>query len=108
MKLLLYYLEVIKKALLRIKQTSGINRLMLVAVTIEPLITLPQLNQIIRDKNATGVSITSWAGYALLTLVWFFYAKQQKDKLIMLYSVLSFIFEAAIIVAAIMYGGKWI
>ena len=97
----------IKKALLSFRQTSGINRLMLVAVTFEPLITLPQLNQIIRDKNAVGVSITSWLGYDILTLIWFLYAKQQKDKLIMIYSVLSFILQTAIIIAAIKYGGKW-
>ena len=80
---------------------------MLFVAVLEPVITLPQAYQIFRDRSATGVSITSWIGYEVFTLIWLWYGVAHKDKAITLYSLLYAFVQLAVIMGAIMYGGKW-
>lgn len=83
-----------------------IDRLTYFAAIIEPVITLPQAFQIFRSGNAAGVSIASWAGYEILTVVWLFYGYIHRDKMIFIYSLLSGIAQGAVIIGAMLHGGK--
>lgn len=84
-----------------------VDRLTYAAAIIEPIITLPQAIQIFRTGNAEGVSIFSWLGYELLQIIWLWYGITHKDRVIILYSLLYAIVQAAVIVGAVLYGGKW-
>lgn len=99
-----------KKTLIVKKQLKPkiVDRLTYAAAIIEPIITLPQAIQIFRTGNAEGVSILSWLGYELLQIIWLWYGIVHKDRIIILYSILYAVVQAAVIFGAILYGGKWV
>lgn len=98
-----------KKILVVKKKISPrvVDRLTYAAAIIEPIITLPQAIQIFRTGNAEGVSIFSWLGYELLQIIWLWYGIVHKDRVIILYSTLYAFVQAAVIIGAVLYGGKW-
>jgi uncharacterized protein with PQ loop repeat len=83
-----------------------VDRLVYLAATVEPLFSLPQAYQIYHDKAAANVSILSWLGFEIMTLIWLWYAIVHKEKLILLYQGLFFIIDGSVLVGAIYYGGK--
>jgi uncharacterized protein with PQ loop repeat len=84
-----------------------VDRLTFVAAIVEPFFVLPQLYQIFRYHDASGVSIISWLGFNILTIVWVWYAIEHKEKMVLIYQGLFFIFQSLVILGAIMYGGAW-
>ena len=87
--------------------TKLVDRLTYFAAIVEPIFTLPQAFQIFRTGSAEGVSIASWIGYEVLTIVWLWYGYVHRDKMIFIYSLLSGIAQAAVIIGASLHGGKW-
>lgn len=69
-----------------------------------PLATLPQVLKIWINKDATGVSITSWAAYAVGSAFWIWYGLQHKQRPLVFAYSLFFIIEALIIVGTFLYG----
>ncbi len=84
-----------------------VDRLTYLVAAIEPIVTLPQVYLIFRDKTADGIAISSWIGYQLFTLVWLWYGIVHKEKVIIFYQLAWFILQTAIIIGAVMYGAKW-
>ncbi len=84
-----------------------VDRLTFIVAVIEPVITLPQVYVIFRDKTATGVSLSTWVGYEILTVIWLWYGLEHKDKMIILYQGLFMIVQTGVIVGGILYGAKW-
>ena len=76
------------------------------AAIVEPLFSLPQAYQIYHDQAATSVSILSWLGFELMTLIWLWYGVVHKEKMILIYQGLFFIIDGSVLVGAIYYGGK--
>ena len=94
---------IIKKS----KKPKLVDRATYVVAILEPLVTLPQVITIFADKTATGVSLVTWVGYELLTLVWIWYAVVHKDRLIFLYQGLFLMIQAGVIIGGLMYGARW-
>lgn len=69
-----------------------------------PLMTIPQLTKIWIEKNASGVSVISWASYLIAAIVWLIYGIAHKEKPIILAYSLWIIFEILIVVGTLMYG----
>ncbi len=88
--------------------TRLVDRLTYTAAIVEPILHYRKLFRFFRTGNAEGVSIASWIGYEVLTIVWLWYGYVHKDKMIFLYSLLSGIVQAAVIIGAILYGGRFI
>jgi uncharacterized protein with PQ loop repeat len=84
-----------------------IDRLVYFAAILEPLVTIPQVYIIFHDKSAEGVSLLSWLGFQILTAIWIWYGYVHKDKAILIYQGLFFIFQGMVIIGGIMYGAKW-
>jgi len=84
-----------------------VDRATYIVAILEPLITIPQVYTIFAHRTAAGVSLSTWVGYEVLTIVWVWYALSHKDRLILLYQGLFMIVQAAIIVGGLMYGAKW-
>jgi uncharacterized protein with PQ loop repeat len=96
-----------KKIVKKPENHRFVDKLIYLAAILEPLVTLPQVIVIFRDKSAQGVSISSWFGFQVLTAVWIWYGIVHKDKAIIIYQGLFFIFQGMVIVGGIMYGAKW-
>jgi uncharacterized protein with PQ loop repeat len=84
-----------------------IDRATYAAAVIEPIVTIPQAATLFIHKNAAGISLSSWIGYELLTIVWMWYGVVHKDKLILTYQGLFFIVQTFVIAGGLMYGAKW-
>lgn len=97
-----------RKVLLISKATNPriIDRLVYVAAIVEPLFSLPQAYQIYNAKAAVNVSILSWLGFEIMTIIWLWYGIAHKDKMILIYQGLFFIIDGSVLVGAIYYGGK--
>lgn len=89
------------------KKMLMIDRATYVAAIVEPIITIPQATTIFIHHTAAGISLTSWVGYEILTVVWVWYAYVHKDKLILIYNLMYFVIQTVIIFGGIMYGARW-
>lgn len=84
-----------------------VDRATYIVAIVEPLITIPQAVIIFQHRTAAGVSLSTWVGYEVLTLVWIWYAIAHKDRLILLYQGMYLVVQTVIIVGGLMYGAKW-
>lgn len=89
------------------KHTKLVDRATFIVAILEPLVTVPQVITIFADKTAAGVSLATWFGYEILTLVWLWYGFVHKDRIILLYQGLFLIVQSGVIVGGLMYGAKW-
>ncbi len=98
-----------RKALIVKKQAKPllVDRLTYLVAAIEPIVTIPQLYVIFRDKSAEGIAISSWVGYQLFTLVWLWYGIVHKEKVIIFYQACWLVLQQLIIIGGLMYGAKW-
>ena len=84
-----------------------VDWLTLSVAIIEPLVTLPQIITIVVHHTAAGVSISTWVGYDLVTIIWLFYAYFHKIRVILIESSLFMLVQTAVIVVALIYGAQW-
>ena len=89
------------------KKPLFIDRATFVVAVLEPLVTIPQALTLFIQKTAAGVSLSTWVGYEILTLVWLWYAVVHKDRLILLYQGLFFLIQTVVIAGGLLYGAKW-
>jgi len=69
-----------------------------------PIMTLPQLNKIWIERNATGVSLVSWTAYALISLCWLTYGIVHDVKPIIVTYAAWFLIESTIVIGIIKFG----
>jgi uncharacterized protein with PQ loop repeat len=85
------------------KVTKNYNKLVYLVGIAGPLASIPQIIQIWFNQTAAGVSITSWTIYMAFAFVWLGYGVVHKYKPIILTNTLWIIFEAIIILGALLY-----
>lgn len=86
------------------KYKNFMDKMIYIAGFLGILMTLPQLLKIWVDKNATGVSLTSWVSYFIIAIFWLVYGIMHKEKPIVFnYSLWIFMY-IFIIAGIIMYG----
>jgi uncharacterized protein with PQ loop repeat len=96
------------KQITKHKRRSFIDRVILIVAVIEPIFTLPQAYIIYKNHNASDVSIITWIGFNIMTLIWVWYAIEHKDKVVLVYQGLFFLFNTVVIIGAFLYGGQWL
>ena len=74
---------------------------------IEPPVTLPQVATIVIHHTAAGVSLSTWTGYDLVTVIWLFYAYFHRINVILIESSLFMLVQTAVIVVGLLYGAQW-
>lgn len=84
-----------------------IDWLTLSVAVIEPLVTIPQVATILIHHTAAGVSLSTWVGYDLVTIIWLLYAYSHKIRVILVESSLFMIVQTAVIVTGLLYGARW-
>jgi uncharacterized protein with PQ loop repeat len=65
--------------------------------------TLPQLYKIWSGKQVSGVSIETWATYAIISLIWVLYGFRIKAKPVVLTNGLLLITDTLIVVGVAIY-----
>jgi len=65
---------------------------------ISPIMTIPQLSEIWTNGSVSGVSLPTWAAYAMVSSVWFIYGVSHKEKPIIASSSALFILQSLIVV----------
>ena len=70
---------------------------------VGPVMTIPQVTKIWIDKNSQGVSVVSWATYTILSVFWLIYGIMHKEKPIIFTSSQLFIFDALVVIGAVIY-----
>lgn len=81
-----------------------LDHVALAAGIIGPAMTLPQIYQIFHFHNATGVSVLSWAAFAILDIPFIIYGLVHKDRLITITYILWLVANLAVAFGSIFYG----
>jgi uncharacterized protein with PQ loop repeat len=83
---------------------SGLERTLRILSIITMVMTVPQVFTVWVGRNASGVSLISWAAYLVSACLWLVYGIQKNDKTIYLACVGWILLDAAIVVGVIVHG----
>ena len=81
-----------------------IDSVIYIAAIGGPLMNLPQLFKIWISKSANGVSLLSWSGFAVISLMWVYYGYIHKNKPILLMNSALFVIQTLIATGTLLYG----
>ena len=76
---------------------------MWMAAIVAPLSTIPQILDIFRTHDVSGVSLLTWSMYAFLPIFWLFYGFLHKDKFIIINNILWMIVSSIVVVGIFVY-----
>lgn len=79
------------------------NKLILLLAFGTPLLTLPQLLTVWKHRQVEGLSLTTWAGYAVMSLLWLIYGAMHNEKPIVITNALLLLIDAGIAVGILIY-----
>lgn len=68
------------------------------------LIYIPQLTKIWIGKNVTGVSLVSWVGITIGSIIWFSYGIIHKQKPLIVVNFLLAVIQFIIVLGIYLYG----
>ena len=71
---------------------------MWMAAIIAPLSTIPQILDIFRTRDVSGVSLLTWGMYAFIPIFWLLYGFLHKDKFIIINNILWMIVSSIVVV----------
>ena len=94
----------LRKPLFPDKWLKILDKVAFIVGILGPICTLPQLYTIWILHEASGVSIFSWASYALFNIVLLFYGIAHQVKLMMVMYTLWFIVNFAVAFGAFLYN----
>lgn len=80
---------------------SGLEKVLRSLSVITMLMTVPQVLTVWMARNASGVSLVSWASYFVSACLWFVYGLEKKDKTIYVACIGWILLDAAIVVGVI-------
>jgi len=78
-----------------------IDKLVYLSAIILPLINIPQLYQIWSAKDVAGVSLVSWTGFSIFSMIWITYGILHKEKPIIFLNGGLFIVQLLIVISII-------
>ncbi len=73
------------------------------AATLGPVFTLPQLYLVWTTKDVTGISLATWEGYLVISIVWLVYGIYHKVKPIIFCNVLWTLVDGGVVLGILMY-----
>lgn len=73
-------------------------------VILSPLLNLPQLFKIWIQNNAQGVSVISWFGFSIISIIWLLYGIVHKEKPIIMLNSLLIGIQILIATGALIYS----
>ena len=79
------------------------DKFMYVIAILGPIMTLPQLLKIWISHDSSGVSIISWAGFAIMAGFWGYYGILHREKQLIIMYFALLILQALVVIGAIIY-----
>lgn len=80
------------------------DRFIFVIGVLGPLMTVPQIIVIWREKTAAGLSIISWLAFLIFNFCWMEYGFMHKDKPIILTNALLILANGLVVLGIFLYG----
>lgn len=93
----------VQKHVTKKQNTTQIDRLMMVAAIIHPLMTTPQVIQIYTTHDVSGISLLTWFGYMTLGIIFLTYALAHKLRPIIITQVLWFAMDVLVVGGVLLY-----
>jgi uncharacterized protein with PQ loop repeat len=81
-----------------------VDRLIYVVGVFVPAMTALQSIKIWIEKDASGIALITWAGYAVCNLIWILYGVLHKENPIIFMYILLFFFNTSIVLGTLIYG----
>ena len=85
------------------KNNKDLSRLVLAVAIVEPMMTLPQIQEIWVNHQTGGVSLLTWALYFFSSVVWFVYGLAIKDKALTVTGLLWIIVDLIVVIGVLIY-----
>ena len=86
------------------KWKNLLDKLIYVAGIAGPIMSIPQLLKVWVEQNVAGISVISWASFAVINVFWIVYGVVHKSKPIVLNYTAWFIINVLIATGAVLYG----
>jgi len=83
---------------------SGLEKVLRGLSVVTMLMTVPQVLTIWVGRDASGVSLVSWASYLFAACLWFVYGLQKRDKTIYLACIGWILLDSAVVIGVVMYS----
>ena len=80
------------------------DRLIYLIGIVGPIMTIPQVAEVWLNKNASGISVITWASYVVINVFWIIYGTMHKEKPIIVTSIAWLIMNSLVAIGAILYG----
>ncbi len=71
---------------------------------LAPILTIPQVLKVWAQKNASSMSMFTWAGYVACSLVWIAYGIKKRDKPIVILNGMWLVIDLLMVLAIILYS----
>jgi uncharacterized protein with PQ loop repeat len=84
-----------------------VNKLIIPVAVLQPLGTIPQIVTVFSHHDGQSLSVSSWGLYLLFDMVWLWYGISEKQKAVLVSAIMFTIMEGAVLLGALLYGGKW-
>ncbi|HSW65670.1 MAG TPA: hypothetical protein VLI54_00840 [Bacillota bacterium] len=88
-------------------QRRFINKAIIAVAATQPLGTIPQIVTVFQHRDGSSLSISSWAIYILFDFMWLWYGVVEKQKAVIVSAVMFTLMEGAVLLGALLYGGRW-
>ena len=93
----------VRMKLLFSKDEKFINKFIYVAVVIYPLSTIPQIIDIFANRSAENVSLATWFMYDIITVIFLWYAIENKLKPLIIEYSLWLIAQSIVVTGILIY-----
>lgn len=82
---------------------NALDVLMYPVAIASPLAMVPQVLQIFVTRDASSLSLSTWAIFAALNVVWILYARVHRETPVLVTNVMMVILNSAVVVGIILY-----
>jgi len=86
------------------KEKKTVSKLAYVMIIVGLILAVPQVYEIYATKDATGVSIITWAGWIVSGFFWIIYGIAIRQAPIVISAFLKIILNGMIVYGIILYG----
>ncbi len=83
------------------KQKRIADRLVYLAGVLTPIMTLPQVYEVLIRQNSAGISVASWSFYAIGSAIWLWYGILHKEKALIILNASMLILNGLVALGAI-------
>jgi uncharacterized protein with PQ loop repeat len=92
-----------RKAGKNLREMPFYDKLMYVVAIVSPLVLIPQVAEIWLNKNAVGISLSTWVGLGIVSVLWLIYGVKHRAVPIIISNSLVTLINIAVAMGALLY-----